>query len=90
MLNLARLNPSEVVGQGVVNWIEYAFMPPYSPDLNPIEMAFSKLKSHLKTAAMRSFDELLHKIGNICDMFSPQECFNYFKMPDVKSFVQNS
>jgi len=55
------------------------FLPPYSPDLNPIEMAFSKLKSHLKTAGMRTFDGLINKIGDICDMFSPQECFNYFK-----------
>jgi len=55
------------------------FLPPYSPDLNPIEMAFSKLKAHLKTAAMRTFDELLNKIGDICNMFSPKECFNYFK-----------
>jgi len=55
------------------------FLPPYSPDLNPIEMAFAKLKAHLKTAAMRTFDELLNKIGDICNMFSPQECFNYFK-----------
>jgi len=55
------------------------FLPPYSPDLNPIEMAFSKLKAHLKAAAMRTFDELLNKIGDICNMFSPKECFNYFK-----------
>jgi len=55
------------------------FLLPYSPDLNPIEMAFSKLKAHLKAAAMRTFDESLNKIDDICDMFSPQECFNYFK-----------
>jgi len=55
------------------------FLPPYSPDLNPIEMAFSKLKAHLKKAAMRTFDDLINKIGDICDMFSPQECWNYFK-----------
>jgi len=51
------------------------FLPPYSP----IEMAFSKLKSHLRAAAMRTFDELINKIGDICNMFSPQECWNYFK-----------
>jgi len=55
------------------------FLPPYSPDLNPIEMAFSKLKSHLKKAAARTFDDLINKIGDICDLFSPQECLNYFK-----------
>jgi len=55
------------------------FVPPYSPDLNPKNKAFSKLKAHLKTAAMRTFDELLNKIGDICNMFSPQKCFKYFK-----------
>jgi len=50
------------------------FLPPYSPDLNPIEMAFSKLKARLKKEATRTFDDLINKIGNICDMFSPQEC----------------
>jgi len=50
------------------------FLPPYSPNLNPIEMAFSKLKAHLKKAATRTFDELINKIGNIYDLFSPQEC----------------
>jgi len=55
------------------------FLPPCSPDLDPIKMAFSKLKAHLKTAGMRTFDGLINKIGDICDMFSPQKCFNTFK-----------
>jgi len=55
------------------------FPPPYSPDLNPIKMAFSKIKNHLKIAAERTFDGLINEIGDICDMFSPQKCFNYFK-----------
>lgn len=54
------------------------FLPPYSPDLNPIEMAFSKLKAHLRAAAARTIDELWKAIGNICALFSPQECSNYF------------
>ena len=54
------------------------FLPPYSPDLNPIEMAFAKLKAHLRAKAVRTIDALWKAIGQICDLFSPQECQNYF------------
>jgi transposase len=54
------------------------FLPPYSPDLNPIEMAFAKLKAHLRARAVRTIDELWKAIGNICAIFTPQECSNYF------------
>lgn len=54
------------------------FLPPYSPDLNPIEMAFSKLKAHLRAAAVRTIDDLWKAIGSICAMFTPEECSNYF------------
>jgi transposase len=55
------------------------FLPPYSPDLNPIEMAFAKLKAHLRGMAMRTIDELWKAIGQICDLFTNAECENYFK-----------
>lgn len=55
------------------------FLPPYSPDLNPIEMAFSKLKAHLRARAIRTFDGLWQAIGDICGLYSPTECRNYFK-----------
>ena len=55
------------------------FLPPYSPDLNPIEMAFAKLKAHLRAKAVRTIDELWRAIGQICDLFQPDECANYFK-----------
>ncbi|MEM9989698.1 MAG: transposase, partial [Pseudomonadota bacterium] len=55
------------------------FLPPYSPDLNPIEMAFSKLKAHLRKGAHRTIDALWKAIGNICDLYSTTECRNYFK-----------
>ena len=55
----------------------FLFLPPYSPDLNPIEQAFSKLKAHLRRIGARSFTQLFNAIGEICDMFSPQECWNY-------------
>ena len=55
----------------------FLFLPPYSPDLNPIEMAFSKLKAHLRKAGARTIDALWRAVGNICDLFSPEECWNY-------------
>ena len=54
------------------------FLPPYSPDLNPIEMAFAKLKAHLRARAVRTIDALWQEIGHICDLFEPAECQNYF------------
>ena len=57
-------------------WI--LFLPPYSPDLNPIEMAFEKLKAHLRARAVRTIDALWQEIGHICDLFEPAECQNYF------------
>ena len=55
------------------------FLPQYSPDLNPIEMAFAKLKAHLRKAAARTFDALINAIGDICNLYQPAECWNYFK-----------
>ncbi len=55
------------------------FLPQYSPDLNPIEQAFAKLKAHLRKAAARTFDALFEAIGSICDLYQPEECWNYFK-----------
>jgi transposase len=54
------------------------YRPPYSPDLNPIEQAFSKIKTLLRKAAERSFDALWAAIGRIIETIRPQECRNYF------------
>lgn len=54
------------------------FLPPYSPDLNPIELAFSKLKAHMKRLALRTVDELWKGVGEILNLFSKQECKNFF------------
>jgi transposase len=54
------------------------FLPPYSPDLNPIEMAFSKLKALLRKKAARTFDAISTAVGDICDLFDPQQCRNFF------------
>ena len=55
------------------------YLPKYSPDLNPIEQAFSKLKAHLRKAAERTIPRLCHRIGTLTATFSRQECANYFR-----------
>ena len=57
----------------------FLFLPPYSPDLNPIEQAYAKLKAHLRRIGARAVDHLLQAIGQVCDLFTPEECFNFFK-----------
>ena len=54
------------------------FLPPYSPDLNPIENAFSKLKALLRKTAARSIDQRRDAIARIIQTYSPRECANYF------------
>ena len=53
------------------------FLPPYSPDLNPIEQLFAKLKALLRKAMARTVDETSLCVAEILDAFSPQECANY-------------
>jgi transposase len=54
------------------------YLPPYSPDFNPIEMAFAKFKALLRTAAARTVPELWQAIANAFGAFTPDECQNYF------------
>ena len=68
---------------GVRDAIEQAgaqlrFLPPYSPDMNPIEMAFSKLKALLRAKAERTIPALWDTVGTLIDVFEPDECANYF------------
>ena len=70
--------------QGVRQTIEakgaqLRYLPPYSPDLNPIENAFAKLKALLRKAAERTIEGLWSKIGKLLDCFSPAECQNYIE-----------
>ncbi len=85
------LGPGDVVvmdnlaahkGAGVAAAIQAAgaslmHLPPYSPDLNPIEQAFAKLKTLLRKAAARTRDELWDTIGTLLEAFTPNECQNY-------------
>jgi transposase len=54
------------------------YLPPYSPDFNPIENAFSKLKALLRARAERTIDALWTAVGEVIDLFTPAECANYF------------
>jgi len=86
------LNPGDVVVMdnlpahkvaGVRETIEAAgarllYLPPYSPDFNPIEMAFSKLKALLRKTAARTVDDLWDAVAQSLDAFTPNECANYF------------
>lgn len=70
-------------GAGVRKAIEAAgatllYLPPYSPDFNPIEQAFSKLKALLRKAAERTVDALWNRIGALLKEFPPTECANFF------------
>jgi len=56
-----------------------SFLPPYSPDFNPIENAFSKLKAILRARAERTIPALWNAVGSILDHFTPAECANFFK-----------
>ncbi|EIM73403.1 transposase [Nitratireductor aquibiodomus RA22] len=69
---------------GVRNAIEAAgasllYLPPYSPDFNPIENAFAKLKALLRAKAERTIAALWGAVGSLLDLFTPDECANYFK-----------
>jgi transposase len=55
------------------------YLPPYSPDLNPIEMAFAKLKSLLRAKALRTMDELWKALGSLSETFSQTECEHYLR-----------
>ena len=55
------------------------YLPPYSPDFNPIEQLFAKIKALLRKAAERSVDGLWSRIASLLDAFTPQECANYLR-----------
>ncbi len=55
------------------------YLPPYSPDFNPIANAFAKLKALLRAKAERSIAALWDVVGPLLDLFTPTECANYFK-----------
>jgi transposase len=77
-------NLSSHKGSGIIAAIEAAgatvrYLPPYSPDLNPIELAFSKFKKLLRDGAQRTTDKLWQLCGKVLDLFTESECRNYLQ-----------
>jgi transposase len=75
--NLAAHKTAAVRAAFVRRRIAVLYLPPYSPDLNPIENAFAKLKQLVRTAAERTVEGLWEAIGRLIDEFSQRECRNY-------------
>src|SRR5258708_6371555 len=81
------LDPPDITGHKVAGvregieavGAELRYLPKYSPDLNPIEMSFSKLKAFLRKISERTVEGLCRQIGSFIPSFSPQECLNYFR-----------
>jgi transposase len=63
----------------------FLFLPPYSPDLNSIEKAFSQTKSHLRKGEARTLDALWRAISDICDLDEPKACRDYVTAADMDS-----
>jgi transposase len=78
MDNLAAHKSSAVLQAIEAAGARLLFLPPYSPDFNPIEKAFAKFKAFLRKAAARTVDNLYRAIAMAIDDFSPQECANFF------------
>jgi transposase len=77
MDNLPAHKPDEVRSAIEQVGAELRYLPPYSPDLNPIEMAFAKLKAILKKVAARTVDDLWRAIADALPLFTADECRNY-------------
>ena len=77
MDNLAAHKRAEVAIAIEAAGAKLLYLPPYSPDLNPIEMAFAKLKALLRKAAARTRDSLWDAIADVISAFTPDECANY-------------
>src|SRR5271166_7701 len=79
MDNLSAHKSEDIRGTIEAAGAELRYLPPYSPDLNPIEQAFSKLKAHLRKHKERSVESLWNRIGKLLDSFTPTECQNFFR-----------
>ena len=78
MDNLAAHKRDEITSAIVAAGARLLYLPPYSPDLNPIEMAFAKLKAALRKAAARSIETLVDAIAAALAAFTAQQCLNFF------------
>ena len=56
-------------------------LPPWSPDLNPIEMAFATLEALIRRAAARTYEDLWRAVAQVCDLFTDEERYTFFRAP---------
>jgi transposase len=77
--NLASHKQPEVRAAVEARGARLEFLPPYSPDFNPIELAFAKLKAFLRAARPRSFDQVVDLVAIALELFSPAECRNFIR-----------
>jgi transposase len=75
------INSNKVFGHTAIRAADarLVFLPPYSPDLNPIEQVFAKLKILLRKAEERTIEGVWQRIGSLLQHFTPQECANYLR-----------
>jgi transposase len=86
--NLAVHKQPEVMAAITAAGAQLRFLPPYSPDFNPIEQAFAKLKAFLRAARPRSFDQVTRLMAVALDRFTPTECANYIRHCGYRLAVQ--
>ena len=68
----------------------FLFLPPYSPDLNPIEMAIAQLKALIRRAAARTYDELWQAVGHVCDLSPTKNATTSSSPQDMEPFERNT
>jgi transposase len=81
-LILDNLSTHKIQNVGRLLWargVRVRYLPPYSPDLNPIELAFAKLKAHLRQAAARTLESLHSALATALDSFSSEQCRGFFR-----------
>jgi transposase len=87
--NLSSHKAAGVVEAITAQGAQLVYLPPYSPDLNPIEQAFAKFKAALRGAAERTRDELWQTIGRILVRYQPQECRSFFQQRRLCNLIGN-
>ena len=86
--NLAVHKQPEVLAAVEAVGAQLRFLPPYSPDFNPIELAFAKLKAFLRAARPRTFDQVTTLVAIALELFTPTECANYIRHCGYRLAVQ--